>query len=254
MVGSKGNPGPAAEGSVEPKSDLAGSTLPELAWGPGHNGDSIRRLFRPAEYRGLQAVSWYLSAKKPKAKRSRQLRLVAIGFTALGTLLPLIAAANRRVDARWGYVFLALAAACVGADRFFGYSSAWIRYMGSSAILEQDLAMFQIEWATLEAKWGGGEPTEDMMAECLAAIAAFIQQVLGQIRTETEAWMKEFTSNLAQLEAATRAKGAAPAEESSQQSRATGRSAGDDSHRSTPSPSRVPDQQPSPSEDQPLPD
>jgi hypothetical protein len=42
-----------------------------------------------------------------------------------------------------GYVMLALAAACVGFDHFFGLSTGWMRFMVTEMSLQQVLAEFQ---------------------------------------------------------------------------------------------------------------
>jgi hypothetical protein len=53
-----------------------------------------------------------------------------------------------------GYLFLALAAAFVATDKFFGFSSGWIRYIRTGQVLMKELAEFRMDWAMLMAKRG----------------------------------------------------------------------------------------------------
>lgn len=53
---------------------------------------------------------------------------LAIVFAGFGRLCPLLQSFDPYFD-QLGYVSLGLVAAFVGVDKFFGLSSAWMRYM-----------------------------------------------------------------------------------------------------------------------------
>ena len=103
------------------------------------------------ELQALDAVAWYYEKKKSKNGWSRWLRFWAITFTVFGGLIPFISAAGIVQAVLWhygdkdaansqlaelrfnqlGYVSIGLAAGCVAFDRFFGFSSNWMRYIGA---------------------------------------------------------------------------------------------------------------------------
>ena len=106
--------------------DLGAGPFPTVAKEQWHDIESaLAKLYRYAEGRAIEATDWYLQDKRGKRIWSRGLRLLAILLVTAGALQPLLdAAAPGPSRTAWGYVLLALAAACIGFDRFFGLSSA----------------------------------------------------------------------------------------------------------------------------------
>ena len=89
---------------------------------------SLNALYRYAEAMADESIRWYWKAKRSNALWSRLLRVVAIGFAALGGLAPIISSLDwftqsSHLVGQLGYISLGLAAACVGFDKFFGFSS-----------------------------------------------------------------------------------------------------------------------------------
>ena len=114
--------------------DLRAGPFPTVAMEQWHDTESaLAKLYRYAEGRAIEATDWYLQDKRGKRIWSRGLRLLAILLVTAGALQPLLdAAAPGPSRTAWGYVLLALAAACIGLDRFFGLSSGWMRSMTTS--------------------------------------------------------------------------------------------------------------------------
>src|SRR5215211_2706551 len=109
---------------------------------------ALTQLYRYAEGRAIEAIDWYLADKRGKRSWSRGLRLLAIVLVTAGALQPLLdAAAPGPSRTAWGYVLLAVAAACIGFDRFFGLSSGWMRSMTCAQALERRLEQLQYDWA-----------------------------------------------------------------------------------------------------------
>ena len=131
--------------------------FPELTW---DGDDAVRgpllHLYRYATFVGEDAISWYFRKKRWKARIGRLLRFLAIFLTTAGGLLPFVVASGLFNDTddrfKWsqlGYILLALAGGCVLLDKFFGFSSAWVRYVTTALALQRHLARFQFDWATL---------------------------------------------------------------------------------------------------------
>src|ERR1035437_10538207 len=110
-----------------------------LVWDSQDVSKSLQGLFLATVKQGESAIAWYRDNIKMKRIGSQILRSAAIVLASIGALLPLVGAAVSRfdqsntwktlVDAQWGYIAFATAAACVAADKFYGFSSGWIRYM-----------------------------------------------------------------------------------------------------------------------------
>jgi integrase len=126
----------------------------ELTWGTAAEvQESIKRLYLYAEAVADESIDWYGRHKRKLAWKSRLLRLLAIILTAVGGLTPILSAlgwAQNLNIGQLGYLFLGLAAACVGLDRFIGFSSGWIRYITTKMTLERALSDFRFEWAMIE--------------------------------------------------------------------------------------------------------
>jgi hypothetical protein len=94
-------------------------------------------------------------------------------------------------------MFAAIAVGCIALDKFFGFSSGWMRSMSAMLELQDKIESFEFAWARERLKRGASSPTPESQAADLDMIAAFVSSVSGVIRSETEAWAGEFKSVLA---------------------------------------------------------
>jgi hypothetical protein len=181
-----------------------------LEWDASDPRGSLQALRAHAELQTQKAIDWYYSKKAHKARGSWLYRFGAIIATALGGIIPialplLVTDANQQL--RWnqvGYVCVGLAAVCLALDRFTGSSSGWMRYIGSGMRLETLLEEFRLDWVRMNAELGGRSLDATTMAPFLERVKALCLGVRGEVEKETQAWIAEFQSNLAQLEKETR--------------------------------------------------
>jgi hypothetical protein len=165
---------------------------------------ALTQLYRYAEGRAIAAADWYLQDKRGKRSWSRGLRLLVILLVTAGGLQPLLdAAAPGTGRTAWGYVLLALAAACIGFDRFFGLSSGWMRSMTTAQALERRLEQLQYDWAAECARGASRTVDPKQVQTRLALLRAFSDDVAALMRQETAEWVLEFQSNLLRLETST---------------------------------------------------
>jgi len=165
---------------------------------------SINELYEYAEASANASIEWYGKQKNNLARMSQRLRSLAILLTTLGGLMPIVSAlgvstVNVNIG-QLGYLFLGLAAACVGYDRFFGYSSGWMRYITTKMLLEKSLAEFRLDWAMMVAKLGDHTPTPDQVQLMIQRLKEFLIAVNGHVEKETQTWISEFKTNIAELE------------------------------------------------------
>jgi conflict system pore-forming effector with SLATT domain len=162
---------------------------------------ALTQLYRYAEGRAIDAADWYLLDKRGKRIWSRGLRLLAILLVTVGALQPLLdAAAPGQGRTAWGYVLLAVAAACIGLDRFFGLSSGWMRSMTTAQALQRRLEQLQYEWAAECARGASRTVDGKLVQNRLALLRAFSDDVAALMQQETAEWVLQFQSNLLQLE------------------------------------------------------
>lgn len=210
-----------SEASQGGSADLEPTPLGSLPWTEAEAPESLRRVYEHVTGAARDAIGWYLGERGLKKDMARYTRLGAIILVALAALLPLLAqirlahlrTGTDRVDdwwthPAWASVLLVVAAALVGLDRFFGYSTAWIRYMDAQSRLRQALDDFELEWQVQRAAPGAGPLTPERTAALLAACRAFAAQVNTVLREETAVWTQEFQASLRQVDESVQARGA----------------------------------------------
>lgn len=195
-------PPPAPEPFVPP--DWSGDAAPHL-----------ERLRVYAEQTIQQELGWYVRQKKGRSSTSQRLRFVAVVLTVLGGLVPLtIALFGARPDWGWlswfpdgnfgqlGYLLLAVAGGLILLDRFFGYSTGWMRYIVAMQAIEKAREAFRMDWVVLARKLATAPPAEEAEAveRMILRVRAAILEVKEHSEKETQAWILEFQTNLAQFE------------------------------------------------------
>jgi hypothetical protein len=106
---------------------------------------------------------------------------------------------------QFGYVFIGLAAGCVAFDRFFGFSTNWMRYIGAAMRIETARIKFRFDWEHLIAPLKGNEPSDDQVRDILVVIQRFSLAIREAVEQETGAWITEFQTNLSRLDNETKA-------------------------------------------------
>ncbi|WP_105973070.1 SLATT domain-containing protein [Streptomyces geranii] len=190
-------PGPAGLGftGLRP-GDLAGRPFPLGDW--GEPAPRLDELYRWVEQGALETAAWYLTDRVWKRRGARVLRTGAALGAVAGAALPLLDLTGVLGGvAPWGYLALLLAVACVGADRYFGVTSGWIRDVATAQAVQRRLQVLQFEWASESVREVLG-PTEGTASEaadrCLGVLRRFSEDVTELVRAETADWMVEFRS------------------------------------------------------------
>jgi hypothetical protein len=203
--------------ALKSKANLTNIDVPELkvenlAWNDaGAVQRSIVEIYQYAEATANESIAWYGRKKRGKASMSQLLRGLAILCTTIGGLMPIIRALRPYTAessqtffgldvGQLGYFFLGLAAACVAFDRFFGFSSGWMRYITSKMTLERMLSEFRMDWAMMVAKLGKNAPTTDQVQLMIQRLKEFLVAINTHVEQETQTWVSEFKTNLAEIE------------------------------------------------------
>ncbi|MFR9798597.1 SLATT domain-containing protein [Streptomyces sp. MS06] len=174
--------------------DLGGRAFPLGDW--GEPAERLDELYRWVESGALQTAAWYLDDRVWKRRGACVLRTGAAVGAVSGAALPLLDLTGvLGGGAVWGYLALLLAVACVGADRFFGVTSGWIRDVATAQAVQRRLQALQFDWASESVRevLGPAEGTAGEAAErCLAVLRRFCEDVTELVRSETADWMVEF--------------------------------------------------------------
>jgi hypothetical protein len=193
------------------RKDILPASLPDLKWDSASALDSVKQALAYASTHADEAISWYLKAKKAKRIWARLLRLGAILFTAAAGILPVLTQILQTPDGKppfapaWASVLLAVALLFIALDRFFGFSTAWMRYISAELKLKQLKEGFELDSQAVLASLQGEPPTQDQIQAILASVKAFIEKLNAVIVSETAQWVDEFREALKQIDESARA-------------------------------------------------
>lgn len=163
----------------------------------------------PAIYARVEAVSkksrsWYWASIETKRWTSLSVRFLAFGFLILGTALPILAGMRTAIQDRLEYTqlavaFLAVAGLLQVADKVFGWSSGWMRYVSTVTAMENLARMFELEWAKYLIAKNAPLELSDMQAMFEMA-KVFEQETLKLQVDETGKWVSEFNAGISLLD------------------------------------------------------
>ncbi|HEX9986309.1 MAG TPA: SLATT domain-containing protein [Thermoanaerobaculia bacterium] len=201
-----------------------------FVWSKETPREQLNELYEVVVAKAKDSIGWYVRKKQWPSRMSRFFRALAIALIVIGGICPILQStipANGQAAAgvfgiafnNWGYLLLALGAASVLADRFGGFSTAWMRYITTHLKLDGLLQRFQLEWhiASLEIDLSENPKDPVQLTALLEKLRTFAQESSALVNQETEAWVVEFQNQLAVLQKATEREKEKPAPQQQQQ-------------------------------------
>lgn len=169
---------------------------------------SLRDLRIAVENEGQKAIGWYWKAKGSKCWFSRAIQFSALALTALGGIAPIVIQIIRSCEVGIPTKFdsgtiatlcIGLAAALLGLDKAFGFSSGWTRYVLTATSMTKLLHEFRMDWVA-GISVVNASPTAEQQAGLIQRAKDFITTIQGMVLQETKDWATEFQSNTAEME------------------------------------------------------
>jgi hypothetical protein len=172
-----------------------------LDWSVSEAQSSLNSLKTWADDRAQFTIDWYMREKRIKGRWSKALRVVAIVCTVVAALVPIAASQQGDSDILWsGYALLGVAASAIAGDRYFGLSSAWMRYMSTALALRRSADHQNFIWAKLQSE--STSASADFQRQ-IDALGSYVDDVHRLMAEETATWQLEFQANLERLRAVT---------------------------------------------------
>jgi len=185
--------------------DLVSLEWPDLDWSSEKVAASLDTAHAAVVARGKGARSWYLGNHKGKGRASKALRGISSICIGIAAVFPALSVANPSFHvATWGYVPLALAGGFYGADRVFGFSDAWMRYMVTAMRLGARLELADVQWEARRAA-RGTTPTPEAVQADLEHLRGLAEDLSDLVTAETEQWAKQIGVAMTALQAAAEA-------------------------------------------------
>ncbi len=124
-------------------------TLHDVVWDKANIIDSLTKLFQAVDDLAIAEVNYYYRRRGTRAWISGIARFGAWLFGTVGLLLPLLSITkNQNFNnlGDYGYVFLAAAASCLGANSLFGGTEGHIRFVSTQLEIEKLATQVRISW------------------------------------------------------------------------------------------------------------
>jgi SMODS and SLOG-associating 2TM effector domain 2 len=165
---------------------------------------SLSAVFAHAVRVSSAAQAWYAEKRPSKRAWGRTLRVLAILLGAAGAVLPIVAeitstSGKPAIAPGWATVALTMAVACVGLDRYFGFSSGWMRFMAAEQRLVRQRHDFEYRWNETPAALAD-DLTDADVSTLLSLAHANVPAVQEIITGETAEWLTDFRGALAEAE------------------------------------------------------
>jgi SMODS and SLOG-associating 2TM effector domain 2 len=189
--------------------DLKSVPFPSLSWAPADRAKSLNALVGYATSEAERAIDWYYWKRRRMQRWGRGLRLGAVLATSAAGVTPLIAELMERnghpvINPLWAALLLTMAGILVLLDRFWGCTSAWVRYMLAAQEVAAALDAFRMECESHKLAWDGDEVDVEQAQAMIDGCKVFLGRVRSVVRTETDTWATEFHKILEQIESAAR--------------------------------------------------
>lgn len=166
-------------------------------WNSDDQPASVKALYQWVVRNTQKQIQWYDGRRTPRRLIAQGVRGVALLLAMSGALCPLAAPAMNKY---WqsqlptmGYVFLAIGAAFATFDRYYGFSSSWMRFASTQLSLEILLREFQFDWILSQSQAFSAGTSIQKLKEFAGKVDSIVKQ-------ETDAWINDFKKNIDELE------------------------------------------------------
>jgi len=194
--------------------NIEASGAEAVTWSCGPGDGQLQALFNYVVKQAYDSIGWYWKKKTWKARLSRAIQWIAIVLTATAGLLPVAGQLFVTYTHRSGSilqsglvssVLVGSAAALLGLDKAFGFSTGWARYVLAATDIRRLLETFRMEWMILvntscPPPGSNAQPSPELVSALLTKARDFRVAVENVVVQETKDWVTEFQNNMAQLE------------------------------------------------------
>jgi len=189
-----------SENKHKRQDNIKPDTIPLLSWDSLENQqNAIKVLYDGVQEKYISVIDWYLQRKEQKrtiAQFLRRLSIIMVSIAATGLVVTAICAGDHwaKYLGTVSSSILVLSAGIVAYDRFFGYSTSWIRFILNALTLQKKLSQFQtdINALPLIMKQDQDRILEKTM-EIIKDAYVFLYSCMA---SEAHQWAVEFRGNL----------------------------------------------------------
>ena len=189
------------------KANLRGAPIPshDAASAP----EGLSQVYDALVNKAEEALRWYETSQRAKKRGARITRGAAIFLGALAAITPTLIAVLPERLGDFAVVKLSPIATAIGVvagtlillDKFYGFSSSWMRFAVTYQEIQAHLEVFKLEWRRRLFELSCGQaPTPEQVSALFDFLTAFLRSVNDSVRAETRDWVVEFKGVLADID------------------------------------------------------
>jgi len=187
-------------------SKFTGPYQPMTSWDPAQAGKKLNQLYQESLCTAEKTIQWYLRYRKKKGNTAKFIRFTSILLLVASTLIPLFTAWYEKTELLYlGYILASMGGGLLLIDRYYGYSTSWIRFVLTGKDLEQLKRAFVKNYQLSCIRHS--PMSRDGFAAVIGVILLFEQAFSETVKVETAQWAREFEQNMKDLIAALQAQG-----------------------------------------------
>jgi hypothetical protein len=192
--------------------NLVTAELPAIFLDEVHDED-IRSLYHAALDKAHQAVRWYVQGVRAKRGNAKVVRIGTVVLGAIAAIIPIVTPMMQKLGGQesnaginilpFATISAALAGGLLAMDRYFGFSTGYMRYTGARQEIQAKIERFQMAWARTTIQHSASAtpvPKAEALNAGLALIQELVDGVAQTVQTETQSWMAEFKQSLSDLD------------------------------------------------------
>lgn len=184
------------------RSDFKAAKFPELDSAPGKLRENVMALGGYTTLQAEAAMNWYFESRKIRRVLCRVCRMVAIFLTAAAGLIPILIGLYPQLclQAAHATLCLGIAALWIAMDRFWGFTSGWVRYLQTGQRLSALIDAYRFDMAQEQLSWTDGKPSLVQAQSSVTRMRGLVAQISEVVGEETKVWASEFSEVLKEFD------------------------------------------------------
>lgn len=177
----------------------------QLSWDRENQWKSLDTVVEYARTVAIDVHDWYVTEKRRKQKAAKMIRLAAILMTALAGVIPIltemgVTIMGSQINAGWASVSVAAAGGLVLFDRFFGFSTGWIRFTATMMKVRNLINLFDMDRVIICSSWTEDGPDKEQIRIILERCKQLVEEVNTAVIDETRKWDHEFSQAIGSMD------------------------------------------------------
>lgn len=178
----------------------------DFDWSDENQEPSLNKLFDIVIANAAETSGWYSDKARKNRLWAMWLRSIAIVASTLGAGIPLVSKlfgdqySPSGVPVELAAIVLSCGVAAILLDKFYGFSSSWIRFITTHLKIKRKIQTILFEWQLLRLNLAGKAFEKADLETLFSLCYRFHSEISDIVKEETQAWKQQFEHSLALID------------------------------------------------------